>query len=120
MKKNKNFKFGQSLKKGEHILVKETFCKNRSVFTAHRPGDETLEFGVTSSEFEFTEKEKFIVTVMRTSYAFHNIEVEANTRKEAENLAIDEAGSLLFSENDADYSATTTLSKSEQENLFKN
>lgn len=48
-------------------------------------------------------KQTFAVEVVRTSYAFKTIEVEATSQEEAEKLALDEAGDHLYSEKDADY-----------------
>jgi len=48
---------------------------------------------------------QFNVPVMRTGYAHTNIAVSARTEQEAINLAIDEAGSESFSENNAEYEA---------------
>lgn len=46
----------------------------------------------------------FDVTVVRTSYASHTFRVEAKNKKEAKEIALDNAGSESFSEKDADYS----------------
>ncbi len=48
--------------------------------------------------------QEFTIKVMRTSYAFRDIKVEAKSQKEAEKLALDEAGDHEYSEKDADYS----------------
>ncbi|MCA6367549.1 MAG: hypothetical protein IM618_10940 [Cytophagales bacterium] len=48
--------------------------------------------------------QEFTIKVMRTSYAFRDIKVQAKTQKEAEELALDEAGDHDYSERDADYS----------------
>lgn len=120
IKKNKSFKFGQNLKKGEQVLIEEVpLGRGRTKFTAFRPDNKTLGMGVTRSEFEFTEKEKFIVSVTRTSYSTKNIEVEAIDKFEAERLAIDEAGNLEFSEDDAEYSTNATWAKKEHQKFFK-
>ena len=57
-------------------------------------------------------KKKYMVTVCRTSYAFRTIEVEAESEKDAENKAIDEAGSLMFSEKSAEYSTDGAIKSS--------
>lgn len=49
------------------------------------------------------EKRRFKVTVVRTSYARKDIVVEAKDADEARRLGLDQAGSHLFSEHDADY-----------------
>ena len=105
VKKNKAYKFGQSLAKGEEVKIEETPIGNGKVkFTAYKTkGDLNIGFGITASEFEYTEEVEFKVSVCRTSYAHREIVVKAKTRKEAETLAIDEAGSHEFSEKDADY-----------------
>lgn len=119
IKKNKSYKFGQSLKKGEEVLVDEKFMgKGRYVFTAFRPDNLTLGLVVTASEFEYTEKEKFIVSVTRISYSTRNIEVEAMDRKQAKELAVDEAGGEEFLEQSADYEANSIMTKKEHNNTF--
>ncbi len=119
IKKNKSYKFGQSLKKGEEVLIKETFGgKGRYIYTAFRPDNLILGLGVTASEFEYTEKEKFIVSVTRISYSTRNIEVEAMDRKEAKEVAIDEAGGEEFSEQSSDYEANSVLTSKEHEEIF--
>jgi len=62
---------------------------------------------------------KFIVSVTRTSYSTRNIEVDATSRKEAEELAIDAAGDYEFSEQNADYSTNSILTEQEHKSLFK-
>lgn len=47
---------------------------------------------------------KFFITVCRTSYAFHTIEVEAEDLNEAENKALEEAGDHEYLEKSAEYS----------------
>lgn len=120
IKKNKSYKFGKQLLKGEKVFIKEEFVgKGRYVYTAFRKKDDTLGFGVTRSEFEYTDKEKFVVLVTRASYSSRNIEVEATDREEAKRLATDEAGNFEFSEHDAEYTADSVCTKSEHDNLFK-
>jgi len=120
IKKNKSYKFGQSLRKDEKVFIKEEFVgKGRYVYTAFRKEDDTLGFGVTRSEFEYTDKEKFVVLVTRISYSSRNIEVEATDRKEAERLANEEAGNHEFSEHDAEYKVDAVHTKSDHDNLFK-
>lgn len=53
-------------------------------------------------------KRKFEVTICRTAYAFRDIVVEATSRAEAQNLAMEESGNHEFSEKDADYSVQGT------------
>ena len=48
---------------------------------------------------------KFKVNVIRTGYAHQVIEVEAEDEAGAKRAALDQAGSLVFSEYDADYEA---------------
>lgn len=119
MKKNKSYKFGKALSKDEPVFIKEEFAgKGRIVYTAFRKENDTLGYGVTASEFTFTEEETFIVYVERISYSSKNIEVRAKDRKEAERLAIEQAGNLEFSEHDAEYKASNVLSKSEHKKVF--
>lgn len=56
-------------------------------------------------------KKKFTITVMRTAYAFHEIEVEANNVKDAEEKALNEAGDHEYSEKSADYSISNSIEK---------
>lgn len=46
---------------------------------------------------------KFKGTVCRTSYAFRDIEVEANTEEEAREKMLDEAGDYEYSEKSSEY-----------------
>lgn len=46
---------------------------------------------------------KFQIPVCRISYGFNTIEVEADTLEQAQELALEEAPNLEFSEKDADY-----------------
>ena len=48
--------------------------------------------------------EKFDINVVRTGYGFKTISVEANSLEEAEEKALDEAGSEEFSEKTSEYS----------------
>lgn len=108
IKKNKNFKFGQTLKQGEEVTIAETPIGNGKVtFTAYKKDLPGLGFGIKASEFEYTEDVEFDVAVCRTSYSHKTIRVKAKTREEAEQLAIDEAGGLEFSESDAEYSVNS-------------
>jgi len=119
LKKNKQYKFGKSLTKGEKVFITEEFAGHgRFIYTAFRKITDTLGFGVTASEFEYIDKQKFIVCVTRTSYSSRNIEVEATTRKEAEELANEKAGDFEFSEQSADYSVVAIHTKKEHEGLF--
>ncbi len=47
---------------------------------------------------------KYQVEVVRTSYAFRTMFVEAASKEEARDIALDTAGNFEFSEKDADYS----------------
>jgi hypothetical protein len=46
---------------------------------------------------------KYTVTVIRTSYASRDIEVEAENEILAKEMAMDESGNHLYSEHNADY-----------------
>ena len=121
LKKRKQYRFGKFLAEGEKVFIREEFAgKGRYVYTAFRKENDTLGFGVTRSEFEYTDKQTFIVHVSRISYASRNIEVEATDRKEAEQLATEQAGDFEFSEHDADYKADSILTKEEHFNIFPN
>ena len=48
--------------------------------------------------------EKFIVSVLRTSYAWHDIEISAASEAEARATVLDTCGDYEYSEKDADYS----------------
>lgn len=119
IKKSKNYKFGQNLKKDEPVFIEEKCVgKGRYVYTAFRKENDTLGLGVTRSEFEYTDKEKFIVAVTRISYSTRNIEVEAMDRNEAKSLAIDKAGDRVFTEQNADYEANSVLTSKEHGDMF--
>ena len=47
---------------------------------------------------------KFIVSVLRTSYAWRDIEISAASEAEARDTVLDICGDYEFSEKDADYS----------------
>jgi len=116
IKKGKSFKFGQSLKKGEEVLIEEVCIgKGKYRHTAYRPNDMTLGLGVTPSEFEYTEKEKYVVMVTRISYCTKNFEVEANNRKEAGILADEMACNTVFGEDDAKYEIGGVYTKNQWE-----
>ena len=48
---------------------------------------------------------KFIVNIVRTSYSFKDIEVEAENEEQAKEKALEKAGDYEFSEKSADYTA---------------
>ena len=48
--------------------------------------------------------EKFIVSVLRTSYAWRDIEISAASEAEARATVLDICGDYEFSEKDAEYS----------------
>jgi hypothetical protein len=48
-------------------------------------------------------KKQFRVNIVRTSYGFHTITVEAENAKKAKELALEEAGDHEYPEKDADY-----------------
>jgi hypothetical protein len=47
---------------------------------------------------------KYKISILRTSYSFQEIEVEADSEAEALDIADDEAGDLNYSEKTAEYS----------------
>jgi hypothetical protein len=53
---------------------------------------------------------KWIVDVSRTGFAHREVEVEAETREEAEDKAINMAGSLEFSEHSSEYEVLSSCS----------
>ena len=61
-----------------------------------------------------SKKQKYVVAVTRTSYAFRNIEVEASNDKEAKRLALDTAGNYEFTEKDASYEVDAIHKQSEK------
>jgi hypothetical protein len=104
LKKRKQYRFGKHLNKGEEVFVKAEYAGHqRYVYTAYRKKDDTLGFGLLRSEFEYTEKTKFIVCVQRISSSMKNVEVEALDEKEANRLALENAGDLEFKEDNAEY-----------------
>lgn len=56
---------------------------------------------------------KFTVPVLRISYQFHDIEVEASTQDEANNAALDQAGNHLFEEKNVEYVLADAPSRSD-------
>ena len=52
---------------------------------------------------------KYRVHVCRTAYAHLTLEVEADDPKQAEDIALDEAGNHLFSESSSEYSAESVI-----------
>lgn len=116
IKKGKSYKFGQSLKKGEEVLIEEV-CIGRGKYRhiAYKPNNMTLGLAVTPSEFEYTEKEKYVVVVTRISYCTKEFEVEATNRKEAANLADEAACNTVFGEDDAKYEIGGVYTKKQWE-----
>ena len=47
--------------------------------------------------------------VCRTSHGFNEIEVEAKTPEQAEEIALEKAGNYLFSEKSADYTSNGVI-----------
>jgi hypothetical protein len=58
---------------------------------------------------------KFTVKVCRISYGFNDIEVDAETPEQAEELALENAGDYLFSEKSSEYT-TDGATEKEHEN----
>ena len=56
---------------------------------------------------------KFTVPVLRISYQFADIEVEADTQEAADSKALDEAGNHLYSEKNVEYALADSPSKAE-------
>ena len=56
---------------------------------------------------------KFTVPVLRISYQFADIDVEAPTQEAADSKALDEAGNHLYSEKNVEYALADSPSKSE-------
>ena len=54
---------------------------------------------------------KFKVEVWRISYGFNEIEVEAETPEEAEEIALEEAGNYLYSESSSEYTTDGVTEK---------
>lgn len=116
IKKNKTYKFGKFLKKGEEVFIKENPIGNaKFTYIAFRKEDDTLGLTITASEFEYIEEVEFTVSVTRIAYANRNIVVKAKTRKEAEELALDEAGEHEFSEHTSEFTSGGAYLKTELE-----
>lgn len=62
---------------------------------------------------------KFTVTVCRTSHGFNDIEVNAETPEQAEELALDSAGDYLFSEASSEYMTTGITEKESKITKFE-
>lgn len=102
--------------KGEDVLIKEMpIGKNNFRYVAIRETAPDIEYKVIASEFEYIEDVEFTVSVTRVAYAHRNIVVKAKTRKEAEEMAIDEAGSLEFIEHTSEYESGGAYLKEELE-----
>lgn len=95
------------LEKGTEVLITdEGYWKGVKQYSLRlADGSNPTAFKVTESQFEFSEKVKYQVSVCRTSYAYRTIEVEALNEQEAAQIASEEAGNLEFSEKSAEYSA---------------
>lgn len=57
---------------------------------------------------------KFKATVCRTSYSFHEIEVEAQNEEEAKQKILDVAGDYEYSEKSAEYTLNSDVTKIEK------
>jgi len=66
-----------------------------------------------------TDMKKFTVTVCRTSYGFNDIEVNAETPEQAEELALETAGDYLFSENGSEYTTAGITEKESKMTKFE-
>ncbi len=83
-------------------------------------GDELVELGFASPEdaAEWAREQGYIpmsqdpetyeVSVCRTGYGFHRIQVQARSAEEAEELALDEAGDHSYSEKTSEYTLDGT------------
>lgn len=109
MKKDRRYKFGQSLAKGQTVYIKSEKTSGGVVYTAFKSPDEVMGLGVNKKDFAFTKT--YEVLVSRISYASRNIEVEAADAKEAKRMALDKAGDFEFSEHDADYVSDGVIEK---------
>jgi hypothetical protein len=58
---------------------------------------------------------KFIVSVLRTSYAWRDIEISANSEAEARATVLDICGDYEYSEKDADYSIEQVTNQGDTE-----
>jgi hypothetical protein len=54
---------------------------------------------------------KFTVKVCRTSYGFNDIEVDAETPEQAEEIALEKAGDHLVSESSSEYTTDGVTEK---------
>jgi len=57
---------------------------------------------------------KYKATVCRTAYGFTDIEVEANSKEEAEKKILDEAGDHLYSEKSSEFTLDSGAIKTEE------
>lgn len=51
--------------------------------------------------------EKFVIEVCRIGYGFHKFEIEAETKEQAEEIALNQAGDFEYSENSSKYEIST-------------
>jgi hypothetical protein len=66
-----------------------------------------------------TDMKKFTVTVCRTSYGFNDIEVNAETPEQAEELALENAGDYLYSEKGSEYTTAGITEKESKMTKFE-
>lgn len=106
------------LKKDQEVLVEEVCIgRGKYMYYAYKPEDMSMAIPIAPSEFEYTEKEKYIVLVTRISTCTKQFEVEAKNRKEAENIASEEAVNVEFSEDDAEYKVDCVFTKKQWEDM---
>jgi hypothetical protein len=102
MKKNKTSDLGEKFKKGSEVFIQEKFLgKGRFRYVAsNTPGKLITGVAVLRSEFEYTDKEEYVVFVTRTVQACKEIIVKATDREEAKRQALEEAGNYDFGSGD--------------------
>jgi hypothetical protein len=59
-------------------------------------------------------KKTFLVPVTRIGYGYNTFEVEASSQKEADEIALEQAGDHEFSEKDADYVLENSADKNDR------
>lgn len=82
--KNKRYKFGLSLNKGETVLIKETVTTKGIVYTGFREGEPVVGFGLNSKDFKFEDGTPIAQKEFRITY---RMEFYTKACSEAEALA---------------------------------
>jgi hypothetical protein len=119
IKKGKVYKFGQSLKKGQKVLIEEVCIgQGKYTYVAYSPDNMTVGMPVAPSQFEYIEKEKYVVFITRVSYCTKQFEVDASNRSEAKNLAEEKAFNTVFGEDNYGYNVENVFTKKQLEEML--